>query len=207
MAKSRNGGTSGPMTPINSQKSQPYGWSFSMAPSATFISWNAACPQRKKTNFGVFTARFCHLLGPFVHHLLELLTSVLRQEVTKSSNSMFRENTGSGCGVCFQLPQFRGQIPSYILQRLLLLRGKGYRHAGFSSWGLQAWLLPACGIFLDPGSNPCPLCWKVDSYPLYHQGSPYLYCLDYWSFAVEIEIWRFEIDKCEFCSFFFSPQH
>lgn len=96
MAKSRNGGTSGPMTPINSQKSQPYGWSFSMAPSATFISWNAACPQRKKTNFGVFTARFCHLLGPFVHHLLELLTSVLRQEVTKSSNSMFRENTGSG---------------------------------------------------------------------------------------------------------------
>ena len=95
----------------------------------------------------------------------------------------------------------------FFLQRLLLLRGKGYRHAGFSSWGLQAWLLPACGIFLDPGSNPCPLCWKVDSYPLYHQGSPYLYCLDYWSFAVEIEIWRFEIDKCEFCSFFFSPQH
>ena len=99
------------MTPINSQQSQPYGWSFSMAPSATFISWNAACPQRKKTNFGVFTARFCHLLGPFVHHLLELLTSVLCQEVTKSSNSMFRENTGSGCGVCFQLPQFRGQMP------------------------------------------------------------------------------------------------
>ena len=27
----------------------------------------------------------------------------------------------------------------------------------------------ACGIFLDQGSNPCPLHWWVDSYPLYHQ--------------------------------------
>ena len=26
---------------------------------------------------------------------------------------------------------------------------------------------------------------------------------DYWSFAVEIEIWRFEIEKCEFRRFFF----
>ena len=30
----------------------------------------------------------------------------------------------------------------------------------------------ACGIFLDQGSNPCPLHWQVDSYSLYHQGSP-----------------------------------
>lgn len=96
MAKSRNGGTSVSMTPVNSQQSQPYGWSFSMAPSATFISWNAACPQRKKTNFGVFIARFCRLIGPVVHHLLELLTSVLGRKVTKSSNSMFRENTALG---------------------------------------------------------------------------------------------------------------
>ena len=29
----------------------------------------------------------------------------------------------------------------------------------------------ACGIFLDQGSNPCPLHWQVDSYPLSHQGS------------------------------------
>ena len=28
-----------------------------------------------------------------------------------------------------------------------------------------------CGIFLDHGSNPCPLHWPVDSYPLHHQGS------------------------------------
>ena len=31
----------------------------------------------------------------------------------------------------------------------------------------------ACGIFLDQVSNPCPLHWQVDSYPLDHQGSPF----------------------------------
>ena len=30
----------------------------------------------------------------------------------------------------------------------------------------------ACGIFLDQGSNLCPLPWQVDSKPLDHQGSP-----------------------------------
>ena len=29
----------------------------------------------------------------------------------------------------------------------------------------------ACAIFPDQGSNPCPLPWQVDSYPLDHQGS------------------------------------
>ena len=31
----------------------------------------------------------------------------------------------------------------------------------------------AGGIFLDQGSNPCPLHWQVDSLPLDHLGSPY----------------------------------
>ena len=29
----------------------------------------------------------------------------------------------------------------------------------------------ACGIFLAQGSNPCPLHWQADSYPVRHQGS------------------------------------
>ena len=33
----------------------------------------------------------------------------------------------------------------------------------------------ACGIFLDQGSNLCPLHWQTDSYPLGHQGSPHLF--------------------------------
>ena len=30
----------------------------------------------------------------------------------------------------------------------------------------------ACGIFLDQGSNPCPLHWQADSYLLDHHGNP-----------------------------------
>ena len=30
----------------------------------------------------------------------------------------------------------------------------------------------AYGIFLDQGSNQCPLHWQADSYPLYSQGIP-----------------------------------
>ena len=33
----------------------------------------------------------------------------------------------------------------------------------------------ACGLFLDQGSNPHPLHWQVDSHPLYHHISPYIY--------------------------------
>ena len=35
----------------------------------------------------------------------------------------------------------------------------------------------ACGIFLDQGSNLCPLHWQVDSYPLFHQGSPAVFLI------------------------------
>ena len=37
----------------------------------------------------------------------------------------------------------------------------------------------ACGIFLDQGSNPCPLHWQADSQPLRHQGSPSAWLLHY----------------------------
>ena len=35
----------------------------------------------------------------------------------------------------------------------------------------------ACGIFLDQGSNPCPLHGQADSQPLHHQGSPVMLVL------------------------------
>ena len=35
-----------------------------------------------------------------------------------------------------------------------------------------------CGIFLDQGSNLCPLHWQADSYPLCHQGRPQ-YCFNH----------------------------
>ena len=36
----------------------------------------------------------------------------------------------------------------------------------------------ACGIFLDPGSNPCPLRWQADSQPLDHKESPHRHHLE-----------------------------
>ena len=59
----------------------------------------------------------------------------------------------------------------FSLQWLLLLQSTGSRCMGsvVLVHGLRC--PPACGIFLDQGSNPCPLHWQVDSLPLDHQGS------------------------------------
>ena len=64
----------------------------------------------------------------------------------------------------------------FSLQWLLLLRSTGSRCMGFSSCGSRALerrlsscgarlsCFAACGIFLDQGSNPCPLHWQADSF-------------------------------------------
>ena len=64
------------------------------------------------------------------------------------------------------------------------LQGSSSHCGGFSSCrarapGLQGSVVAellgcsaACRIFPDQGSNPCPLPWQADSYPLHNQGSP-----------------------------------
>ena len=42
--------------------------------------------------------------------------------------------------------------------------------AGFRACGSQAQLPAECRVFLDQGSNLCPLRWQTDSQPLQHQG-------------------------------------
>ena len=95
------------------------------------------------------------------------------------------------CSGFLQLRVSRGCSPlrctGCSLRWLLLLQSTGSRLVGFSSWGTQArwfWLMgpivvasggncsAACGIFPDQGSNPCPLPWQADSYPLYHTQVP-----------------------------------
>ena len=58
------------------------------------------------------------------------------------------------------------------LSRPLLLRSTGSRRAGSVIVVHGPSCSAACGIFLDQGSNPCPLHWQADSQPLRHQGSP-----------------------------------
>ena len=53
---------------------------------------------------------------------------------------------------------------------LVAARALGARASVVVAHGLSC--SQACGIFLDQESNPCPLHWQADSYPLRHQGSP-----------------------------------
>ena len=66
----------------------------------------------------------------------------------------------SGCGV------------SLSLWWSLRMWSLGSRHRGFSGCSSLAQLPVACGIFSDKGLNQCPWNCKVDSQPLYYQGSP-----------------------------------
>ena len=58
------------------------------------------------------------------------------------------------------------------LSRPLLLRSRGFRHAGSVIVAHGPSCSAACGILPDQGPNPCPLHWQADSQPLRHQGSP-----------------------------------
>ena len=69
--------------------------------------------------------------------------------------------------------------------RLLLLRSTGSvrglqrsRHAGSVVVEHRLSCSMACTVFLDQGSNPCPLHWQVDFYPLYQQGGPVLFIFE-----------------------------
>ena len=55
----------------------------------------------------------------------------------------------------------------------LPLRSTGSRRAGSAAMAHGPRLSVTCGIFLDRGTNPCPLHRQVDSQPLHHQGSPH----------------------------------
>ena len=58
------------------------------------------------------------------------------------------------------------------LSQPLLLQSTGSRRAGSVVVAHGPSCSVACGIFPDPGSNPCPLHWQADSQPLRRQGSP-----------------------------------
>ena len=48
-----------------------------------------------------------------------------------------------------------------------------------------------CGIFPDQGSNPHPLHWQADSYPLRHQGSPFFFLIFIYLFIYLWPCWVF----------------
>ena len=75
----------------------------------------------------------------------------------------------SSCGE--RGPRFScGAWASYCCDFLMW---RSSRHAGFRTCVLHGLSCSAaCGIFLDQGSNLCPLQWQADSYLLHYEGSP-----------------------------------
>ena len=69
-------------------------------------------------------------------------------------------------------------------------RARGSRLADFSSCGYRLSCSVACGILPDQGSNPCPLNWQADSYPLDHQGNPLFFNINFFPWLSRCWLWH-----------------
>ena len=73
-------------------------------------------------------------------------------------------------------PAAAAPVAARRLQQLQLpgsrARAQQLGHMGFSC-------AVACGILAGQGLNPRPLHWQMESHPLYHRGSPVLFCFVY----------------------------
>ena len=67
------------------------------------------------------------------------------------------------CGFSCHGAQALGSQASVVVARGLSSCGSRALECRLSSCGARTQLLRTCGIFLDQGSNPCPLNWQVDS--------------------------------------------
>ena len=85
------------------------------------------------------------------------------------------------------------------LSRPLLLWSTGSRRTGSVVVAHRLSCSAACGIFLDQGSNPCPLHWQADSQPLRHQGSPNIFFF-FFFFLCQPKLNRTQI-SCQVSSF------
>ena len=73
---------------------------------------------------------------------------------------------------CGEQEHFTAVLLIAMEHTLWACRLQGLRHVGSGVVPCRLRCSVACRIFLDQGSNPCPLHWQADSYPLGHQGSP-----------------------------------
>lgn len=97
------------------------------------------------------------------------------------------------------------------MQRLLLLQSAGSRAlrlrelkpGGSIVVVYRLSCLATCGVFLDQGSDLCPLHWQANSHPLYHHGSPYSYSYTLSLMRATWSVYEdmgFEIQKAGFLS-------
>ena len=67
---------------------------------------------------------------------------------------------------------------SLVAEHRLCARASAVGHAGSVAVVHRLSCSMACTVFLDQGSNLCPLHWQVDFYPLYQQGGPVLFIFE-----------------------------
>ena len=113
-----------------------------------------------------------HLLkGNFKHCVWNLFFKSLHLEIGPLFYNLFLAAWSySSCGKWGWLPSSWRAQASYFGG--FSLQSTGSRRLGsvVAAHGLSYSM--ACGIHPDQGSKPCPLHWRVASYPLYPQGSP-----------------------------------
>ena len=91
----------------------------------------------------------------------QLQPAALRAHRVSSCSVRLSGHSGSAVAACGSQGT-RGQQSQRAALRALRV----------SSCGNRLSCSMACEMFLDPGLNPCPWHWQVDSYPLCHRGSP-----------------------------------
>ena len=120
------------------------------------------------TTLGV--ALFCHILSHFLKELSKksLIMSFNLYRSLPSSESFFRLHWVFIAARGLSLVATSGGYSSlrcsgFSLRWLLLLRSTGSRRVGSVVVARGLSCSVACGIFLDQGSNLCPLPWQADS--------------------------------------------
>ena len=73
---------------------------------------------------------------------------------------------------CYSLAAVRGLLTA-VVPFVAELRLQGSCASVVVAHGLSC--PTACGILSDQGSNLCSLCLQAGTYPLHHQGRPYLH--------------------------------
>ena len=111
-----------------------------------------------------------------------LFSSCSKQRLLSSCGGQASHGSGFSCCGAWALGTLTWVVAAYGLRSCgCWLWSRGSAVAALRLCGSRA-----CGIFPDQGLNLCPLHWRVDSFPLSHQGSPqssvlnYMFLNNYW---------------------------
>ena len=149
------------------------------SPHLFLISYSSCCRIKKSYYFPTPQNHDCIFVFFLIYFYLLFYFLTLLALCWWLSSSLSKQGPFSSCSVCSSRRYFSchrarllGRWASVAVTHGLLSRGcQAPEHSSVVvAPGLSC--SAVCGFFLDQGSNPRLLRWKVDSLPLSHQGSP-----------------------------------